>query len=141
MSIKSFCVIALAAIIAGSLAACSQSGQPEASNTSATPATQPAASVANVDGATLTVKPAATDDCKPNQPFVADVSWHSSAPKVKVMVSTSSDPTPHLFSESGFTGSARTGDWVVSGTTFTMVEAKTGTVLAKTVVAQHDCKR
>lgn len=137
MSAKSMGIGALAAILVTSVAACGQGGQQQ----SGAAASQSAATNTHIAGAMLTVEPAAVDGCKPDQPIEATVSWHSPSPKVGVMVAAPGQSKPHLFSESGFTGSAKTGDWVVSGTTFTMVEEKTGVVLAKTVVAQQGCEQ
>lgn len=143
MSAKSMSMGVLAAILAASLVACGQSGQQQpggAASSDGAPS-QHTATNTHVTGAMLTVQPATVDGCKPNQPIEATVSWHSFAPKVRVMVAAPGQPEPHLFSESGFTGSAKTGDWVVSGTTFTLVEEKTETVLARTVVAQRGCEQ
>lgn len=123
----------------GLLAACSQGGAPETSVTSGQAKPQ-AASNSNASGsATLTVSPGTVDPCKPNQPVIATVSWHSKDPHVRVMVSTAGH-AEKLFSEGGFTGSAKTEQWVLAGTEFTLVDAQTGAVLAKRTVTKGACK-
>lgn len=87
----------------------------------------------------LMVQPASVDDCKPDQPIVATVSWHSSIPKVKVMVASPGQTTPRLFSESGYTGSAKTGDWVVANTRFDLVDATTNQILTTRIVTAGKC--
>lgn len=122
----------------GLLAACSQGGAPETSVTSGHAKPQ-AASNSYAGSATLTVSPGTVDGCKPNQPIIATVSWHSKDPHVRVMVSTAGH-AGKLFSEGGFTGSAKTEQWVLADTEFTLVDAQTGAVLAKQTVTKGACK-
>jgi len=123
----------------GLLAACGQGGAPETSVTSGQAKPQ-AASNSNVPrSATLTVSPGTVDGCKPNQPIIATVSWHSKDPHVRVMVSTAGH-AEKLFSEGGFTGSAKTEQWVLADTEFTLIDAQTGAVLAKQTVTEGACK-
>lgn len=149
MSIKSVGLGVVAVVLTASLVACGQgqqqsdavssgsiSSQPDASNTK-----QPDASTASVASAsaTLTVQPATVDGCKPNQPIVATVSWHSSSPKVKVTVSGPGQTVPGLFAESGYTGSAKTDNWVIANTKFELLDEASGHVLAQRVVTATPC--
>jgi hypothetical protein len=133
MPIKSMGLSAVAAVLAASLIACGQ-GQQQSSA-----AQQPAASVANAAGAMLMVQPASVDGCNPNQPVITTVSWHSPAPKNRVMVASPGQVESKLFSESGYSGSAKTGDWVLSGTRFTLTDASNGHVLAEQTVSMTPC--
>ncbi|MGH2508137.1 MAG: hypothetical protein ACRDHZ_12140 [Ktedonobacteraceae bacterium] len=137
MSMRMFGTFAAVVALAGSMAACSQSGQssPAAVEPTASTATTPVGSTT----ATLTVQPSSVDGCKPNQPVVATVSWHSSVPTVKIMVAGPGQMTPHLFSEGGHTGSAKTGDWVVANTKFTIVDPASGSILASYTVGANHC--
>lgn len=141
MSVKSMGMGVVAAVLAASLAACGQSQQQSNSASSAGASSQAVASDTSVAGARLTVQPATVDGCKPNQPIVADVSWDSSAPKVRVMVTGPGQATPRLFSESGYTGSAKTGEWVAANTTFLLINADTGAELARHVVTETPCAK
>lgn len=149
MSIKSVGLGVVAVVLTASLVACGQgqqqsdavssgniSSQPDASNTK-----QPDASNASVAsaGATLTVQPATVDGCKPNQPIVATVSWHSSSPKVKVLVSGPGQTVPGLFAESGYTGSAKTDNWVIANTKFELLDEASGRVLTQRIVTATPC--
>ena len=139
MSIKQVGLSVAAVVLTASLAACGQ-GQPQSSAASnGGVASQPVASAANVAGAMLMVQPATVDGCNPNQPVVATVSWHSREPSVKVTVQGPGHDTPQLFSESGYSGSAKTGDWVTNGTKFTLISAPDGHVLAEQTVGVTPC--
>lgn len=147
MSAK-YVLVTTIAVAALSLAACGQSHAPSTTEAAAadrapvaTPAQpqEPSATSAAVGSATLTVTPDVVDNCKPGQPVAATVKWHSDAPKVKVMVAGPGQATPHLFSESGFTGSAQTGNWVFANTRFTLIDAVTNRQLAQVVVAPKAC--
>jgi hypothetical protein len=151
MSFKSMSVIAVTAVLATSLVACGQGQQ--ASNAASRQEEQQRAGIASssvlsspsiapetsLPDATLMVQPASIDGCKPNQPIVAIVSWHSREPHVKVMVQGPKQDTPQLFSESGHTGSAKTGPWVIANTKFTLISSGTGAVLAQRTIAQTSC--
>lgn len=139
MSLKSGTAGVLLFASMGLLGACSQGGAPQGPVASDQSNAQ-AASNKNAPGsATLTVSPDTVDGCKPNQPVIATVRWHSKDPHVRVMVSTRGH-AGKLFSEGGFTGSARTEQWVLAGTEFTLVDAQTGVVLAKQTVTEGACK-
>lgn len=133
MSIKSTGLGVVAMVLAASLAACGQ-GQQQSSAP-----TQQSASTPTAAGAMLMVKLASVDGCNPNQPVVATVSWHSREPSVKVMVQGPGQDAPQLFSESGYSGSAKTGDWVANGTKFTLTAASNGHVLAEQTVRMTPC--
>jgi hypothetical protein len=71
------------------------------------------------------------------------VSWQVRLPsvkQVKVMVSDPDATTARLFSESGDTGSADTGNWVAAGTRFDLLDAATGSKLTSYVVKSEACK-
>lgn len=139
MSIRTIGLGVVAMVLATSLAACGQGQQQAGAASSAGAAEQPAAPVANASGATLMVQPANVDGCNPNQPVVATVSWHSRAPKNRVMVASPGQVESKLFSESGYSGSAKTDDWVVNGTRFTLTDASNGQVLAEQTVGMTPC--
>jgi len=132
MLIQRVVQVASSVLVGLSIAACSSSQSPGQSSG------VPPVADAN-SGATLTVEPATVDGCKPNEPIVATVSWHSNVSKVKVMVAAPAQSTPQLFSESGYAGSAKTGTWVVAGTTFILVDAGTAKQLATRTVTATKC--
>ena len=158
MLVKSTGLGVVLAVVAASLVACGQgqqptdavstgsiSSQPDASSTrqpDASSTRQPDASNASVASAsaTLTVQPATVDGCKPNQPIVATVSWNSNSPKVKVMVSGPGQAVPGLFAESGYTGSAKTDNWVIANTKFELLDEASGHVLAQRIVTATPCE-
>ena len=166
MLVKSTGLGVVLAVVAASLVACGQgqqptdavstgsiSSQPDASGTrqpdasstrqpDASSTRQPDASNASVASAsaTLTVQPATVDGCKPNQPIVATVSWNSNSPKVKVMVSGPGQAVPGLFAESGYTGSAKTDNWVIANTKFELLDEASGHVLAQRIVTATPCE-
>lgn len=139
MSIKQAGLSVAAVVLTASLVACGQSQQQSGATSSGGVTSQPVASAANVAGAVLMVQPASVDGCNPHQPVVATVSWRSREPRVKVMVQGPGQNTPQLFSESGYSGSAKTGDWVVNGTKFTLTSASNGHVLAEQTVGVTPC--
>lgn len=134
-------VVATIAVFVGLVAACSHGEQqPDSTNdvastvvaqSTVTPAT-------NASGATLTVQPVNVDGCKPDQPMVARLNWRSNIAKVRVLVTNPGQPT-RLFSESGFAGSAKTGNWVVAGTKFELVDPVTEHVLATRIMSAGPC--
>lgn len=143
MSVKSIGMGVMTAVLAASLSACNQAHQQPGAVSSAGGSTQ-SATPSNANSAarvSLTVTPATVDGCKPNQPIVATVSWSSAIPKVKVMVSGPNHAAPQLFSESGYTGSAKTGNWVVEHTQFTLVDEKSGNVLTTYTVGSTPCSK
>lgn len=139
MSIKSMGLGVTAAVLAASLIACGQGQQGATPNGGAAP--QPVASTANAAGVTLMVQPASVDGCNPSQPIIATVRWKSASPKVKIMVSGPNHAEPQLFSESGYTGSAKTGNWVVEHTQFTLIDEKNGQTLATYEVGSTPCSK
>lgn len=143
MSMKSICMGVMATVLAALLGACSQAQQQSGAVSSAGGSTQSAApsNTNSAAGASLKVTPATVDGCKPNQPIIATVSWNSAIPKVKVMVSGPNHAAPQLFSESGYTGSAKTGNWVVENTQFTLVDEKSGNVLTTYTVGSTPCSK
>lgn len=141
MSVKSIGMGVIATVLAASLGACSQAQQQSGAESSAGGSTQ-SATPSNTNSAaraSLTVTPATVDGCKPNQPMVATVSWHANTPKVKVLVAGPGQSAPRLFSESGFSGQAKTEDWVVTGTRFVLVNASTGATLATHLMRAGSC--
>ena len=150
MLVKSTGLGVVLAVVAASLVACGQGQQPTdavstgsiSSQPDASSTRQPDASNASVASAsaTLTVQPATVDGCKPNQPIVATVSWNSNSPKVKVMVSGPGQAVPGLFAESGYTGSAKTDNWVIANTKFELLDEASGHVLAQRIVTATPCE-
>lgn len=137
---KFFGVVMTVAAFAGLLAACGKGGQqPSPSAATGTSAARPAvASTTDASGATLTVQPTSVDGCAPDQPIVARLNWHSNVAKMQVLVTNPGQPT-RLFSESGFTGSAKTGNWVIAGTKFELVDSATKHVLATRIMSAGPC--
>ncbi len=140
---KFFGIVMVVGVFAGLLAACAQSGQQPASNTATSAPAAPSemappATGASDGAATLTVQPASVDGCAPDQPVAARLDWRSNVAKAQVLVTNPGEPT-RLFSESGFTGSAKTGSWVVAGTKFELVDAATKHVLATQVISAGPC--
>lgn len=139
MSVKSIGLGVAATVLAASLAACGQ-GEQQSNTASTAGASSSAASSTSGAGAMLVVEPASVDGCKPNQPVTATVSWHSKDPHVKVMAAAPSQAQLQLFSEGGYTGQAKTGNWVVANTRFELIDAETGKQLAKLTVRATQCK-
>lgn len=129
--------IALGLSAALALSACSQ-----APNESAGDSKLPAAA-ASAGQASLTVDPGAVSACDASTRVIAHVSWQVRMPsvhQVKVMVSDPGMTTSRLFSESGDTGSADTGNWVAAGMRFDLLDAATGSKLSSYVVKSEACK-
>lgn len=143
MLVKSMVFGVVMVAVAASLGACGQAQQ-QASAVSSSGASVHSGTPSSTDSvvrASLTVTPATVDGCKPTQPMVATVSWNSAVPKVKVMVSGPGQATPRLFSESGYTASAKTGSWVVENTKFTLVDDRNGNVLTSYTVGSSPCSK
>lgn len=119
------------------LSACSPT-----SNESSGGSTAPATSV-SAGQASLVVDPGSVSACDAGIRVTAHVSWQVRLPsvkQVKVMVSDPDATTARLFSESGDTGSADTGNWVAAGTRFDLLDAATGSKLTSYVVKSEACK-
>lgn len=135
MSIKAFVTFAVAVSLTGLMVACSPGGQQSPVITA--PADGASVPAGAEKASALTVRPATVDGCKAGQPIIATVSWHSSAPHVKVMVGEKG--SQKLFSEGGYTGSAETGKWVVAKTRFTLVDSDSRKILASHVMGEVPC--
>lgn len=133
-------LIALAALLV--LAGCQKAAPPAdslpaPSQAGATEAAKPAA-----NGVVFTVVPGEVHMCDGRDRVVSEVSWQVADPAVttvKVEVDTTTDPARKTFTAGGATGSEKTGDWVVQGVRFHLMDAATGKELASHQVAGLPC--
>lgn len=135
-----FPFVAVFAAIAG-LAACTQNPPP----------TEPAA-VAEVPApvveqpkptATLLVEPGEVFACDGRDRAISTITWEVTDPaveKVQVAVASDEDPERKNFAVGGVTGEATTGNWVVAGVRFYLVDAVTGKELATHQVTSSPCR-
>lgn len=135
---KSLNLLVYGALVSLLLAGC---GQGQSSDTAST--TSESVKGDAVAKATLQVVPGTVDSCQPGATITPMVSWQRVDPAVKntkVMVDSPTAPEQKLFSQAGFGGSARAGDWVVAGTRFHVLDADTGVELVSyTVTTTKPC--
>lgn len=92
--------------------------------------------------ATLHVSPGAISTCDPASRMRSRVSWHVDASPhthIKVMVADPGSSQYKLFASGGTQGSIVTGDWVMPGTSFTLIDARTGVQLASYNIVAAGC--
>jgi len=133
-------LLALAALLV--LAGCQKAAPPAdslpaPSQAGAAEARKPAA-----DGVTFAVEPGQVHMCDGRDRVVSQVSWQVTDPAVttvKVEIDTATDPARKTFTAGGATGSEKTGEWVVKGVRFHLMDAATGKELASHEVAGLPC--
>lgn len=94
--------------------------------------------------ASLVVEPGSVADCGPSPGTAATVSWRVKGPpgvEVNVLVADPKSSRFKLFSSGGATGSAETGAWVMPGTRFELVNAKTQEAVASYTVTSKPCSQ
>lgn len=144
--------IIAAAVVAVLLAAGCDRGRNEAKDTQAaavessspvSESAQPAESVvAPTSSAKFVVSPVGVSGCEGTPAAVATVSWEVADPnvgEVKVEVDNASQPQRNLLTVAGKIGDVKTEAWVVAGTRFYLVDAKTGAELASYEVIAEPC--
>ena len=106
------------------------------------PRTPGAAPAAAATGTQLIVEPAHVQSCAGRDRVVATVRWQVADPAVstvRIEVDSTQEPQRKRFAEGGASGEARTGDWVVAGTRFHLVDAASGRELATHDVGSQPC--
>lgn len=135
------------------LAACGgqDNGTAPAPSTAAVPEKAPAAAAATVNTEakvtngpnTLTLKPGHVFACDGRDRAVTSVSWSSTDPAVKgvtIQVQGGGDAERKVFTTGGIEGAAETGNWVVAGTRFFMVDSASGKDLVTHEVTALPCQ-
>jgi len=92
--------------------------------------------------ATLTVSPNSVSSCEKGAHIDPTVGWQridTSIQNLRVTVSSPGSGEEKLFSEGGYQGSAKAGDWVVAGVTFRLYDGDKGESLASYTVASAPC--
>lgn len=133
-------LLALAALLA--LAGCQKAAPPADSLPAPSPAGKTEAAKPAADGVTFTVVPGQVHMCDGRDRVVSEVSWQVTDPAVttvRVEIDTATDPARKTFTAGGATGSEKTGDWVVQGVRFHLMDAATGKQLASHQVAGLPC--
>lgn len=90
----------------------------------------------------FTVTPGEVHMCDGRDRVVSEVSWRVTDPAVstvKVEIDTETDPARKVFTSGGATGSEKTGDWVVKGVRFHLMDGVSGKELASHQVAGLPC--
>lgn len=135
-----------AALVLAGLVACSRNTPPVDSlpvpSTTGSPDPAGAAAPASspVD---FLVEPGVVHMCDGQDRVVSTVKWRvddASVSTVRIEVDSTQDPERKTFAAGGATGEAKTGDWVVAGVRFHLVDAATGKDLAKHEVSGLPCQ-
>ena len=90
----------------------------------------------------FTVEPGQVHMCDGRDRVASDVSWQVNVPDVttvRIEVDTAADAVRKTFAAGGAGGSEKTGDWVVQGVRFHLVDAATGKELASHEVKGLPC--
>ncbi|HWS76834.1 MAG TPA: hypothetical protein VN205_00500 [Thermomonas sp.] len=125
----------------GSSSAPAVTARPEAAAVAAAPV-DTAATVVNGPN-TLTLKPGHVFACDGRDRAVSTVGWSSSDPAVQgvtILVQAAEGGERKVFAEGGASGTAETGNWVMAGGKFFMVDSGSGKELAKHVVTAYPCQ-
>jgi hypothetical protein len=133
-------LFALAALLA--LAGCQKAAPPADSLPAPSPAGTTEAARPAATGVTFKVEPGQVHMCDGRDRVVSKVSWQVTDPAVttvRVEIDTATDPARKTFTAGGATGSEKTGDWVVQGVRFHLMDATTGKELASHQVAGLPC--
>ncbi len=108
------------------------------------PAPLPAGTATGVAGARLQVAPGHVSHCAGGDRATAEVSWEAPGKtSVRIEVGQAGDPATarNVFAAGGQTGSSTTGEWVVDGLAFHLVDAASGSELASYRVTTLPCGR
>ena len=148
-----FAMASAAVLLAASaLAACGQQGSGSASAPAVTarPDEAPAAAAAVKTEAvvasgpnTLTLKPGHVFACDGRDRAIATLTWSSTDATVKgitIQVQAPEDAERKTFTQGGPEGTAETGNWVIAGAKFFMVDSDSGKDLATHVVTAFPCQ-
>lgn len=133
--------IALISAAVLALAGCQKASPPADSLPSPAPAVVADAKPARTD-VVFTVTPGQVHMCDGRDRVVSEISWQVTDPSVatvKVEIDTTTDPTRKTFAAGGATGAQKTGDWVVKGVRFHLIDAGSGTELASHEVIGLPC--
>lgn len=147
MTIKSLTLFV--AISAVGLVACSRNTPP--ADSLPVPATAETTAPAAAAGTTtaapspvdLLVEPGVVHMCDGQDRVVSTVKWRvddAAVSTVRIEVDSTQDPERKTFAAGGATGEAKTGDWVVAGVRFHLVDATTGKELASHEVTGLPCQ-
>lgn len=135
-------ITALTLTLVSTLAGCSKDSPP-AELPSSTPAAvespvAPAASLAD-----FSVVPGEVYACEGRDRTVSTVKWRvkdASIATVRIEVDSAQDPTRKTFAAGGASGEAVTGEWVVAGVRFHLVDAASGKELANYEMKNLPCQ-
>lgn len=108
------------------------------------PAPLPAGTATGAAGARLQVAPGHVSRCPGGDRTTAEVSWNAPGrTSVRIEVGQAGDPADarNVFAAGGETGSSTTGDWMVDGLVFHLVDAASGRELASYRVTTLPCGR
>lgn len=114
----------------------SASAATESSTSTASPAPRNAL-------ADFSVTPGTVQMCDGRDRVVSTVTWRVKDPTVatvRIEVDSEEAPERKTFATGGNVGEAQTGEWVVAGVRFHLVDAATGKELASHVVAGEACQ-
>lgn len=123
----------IASLLLLALAGCQKAKPPADSLPAPTQAPGAEAASAMADGVVFKVVPGEVHMCDGRDRVVSDVSWQVSDPAVstvKVEIDTATDTKRKTFTAGGSVGSEKTGDWVVQGVRFHLMDGATGKELA-----------
>jgi hypothetical protein len=98
---------------------------------------------AAMGGIEFVVEPDVVHACAGRDRVTSVIKWNVSRPEVKaikVLVGDSSSAERKTLAMMGGKGEANTGNWVVEGTTFDLVDAQSGKRLATTTVRALPCQ-
>jgi hypothetical protein len=135
----------LGLIVCGALASLMMAGCNQGQPSAGAAITQGSVKADSPARATLHVAPGTVDSCEVGATIDPVITWQRADPsvqKTRVMTDSIANPEQKLFSQAGFGGSARAGNWVVAGTRFHVFDDDTGAELASyTVTTTNPCNR
>ena len=134
---------ALAALLA--IGGCSRSAPPYALPSDIDPvelkARLAAPQVVKTEQAVLSASPGQVGACLGVDRIQSLLAWQTKVASVKLEVSNDAGDARRLFATGPGLGNASTGDWVVEGTRFFLMDAATGDQLATLRISSFDCSR
>ena len=134
----------LASLIILSIAgACSKNTPPDDLLPLPAPATTTVADLPKNELADFTVEPGQVFACDGRDRVISTVKWQVKDPSVatvKVEVDSAQESKRQTFAAGGNAGEARTGDWVVAGVRFHLIDGATDKELASYEVTSLPCQ-
>lgn len=130
----------LALLVLTALAGCQRAAPPADALPASSEAVEPVVETTN--GIVFRVAPGEVHMCDGRDRVASEVSWEVNDPSVttvKVEIDTVADPTRKTFTAGGAAGSEKTGEWVVQGVRFHLIDGATGKELASHEVTGLPC--